>query len=153
MNCQFEFTVTQYSVAYGKQKQKQTNKQTKKKKKKKNTCTILWCLIIPSNASLVIYRGSSSNFAIIGIAKIGLSGPGSWGIHDKRGYQVPGGSHIDICIMCLPFVALFCEIWYGDRGGFHQRQRNPNHINWVYFGQIIVKSPFLSKMVYWWVGN
>ena len=45
-------------------------------------------------------------------------------------------------------------------GGFHQRRRSPNYINWVYFGQIIVKSTiwskldsFLSKMVYWWVGN
>ena len=25
-------------------------------------------------------------------------------------------------------------------GGFHQRRRSPNYINWVYFGQIIVKS-------------
>ena len=59
--------------------------------------------------------------------------------------------------MCLPFGALFREIWYSDRG-FHQRQSS-NYINWVYFGQIIVKSTqselgaFLSKMVYWWVGN
>ena len=43
--------------------------------------------------------------------------------------------------MCLPFGALFREIWYSDRGGgFHQRRRSPNYINWVYFGQIVVKS-------------
>ena len=41
--------------------------------------------------------------------------------------------------MCLPFKVLFREIWYSDRG-FHQKRRSPNHINWVYFGQIIVNS-------------
>ena len=25
-------------------------------------------------------------------------------------------------------------------GGFHQRRRSPNYINWVYVGQVIVKS-------------
>ena len=43
--------------------------------------------------------------------------------------------------MCLPFGALFHEIWYRDGGGgSHQRRRGPNYIKWVYFGQIIVKS-------------
>ena len=42
--------------------------------------------------------------------------------------------------MCLPFGAPFREIWYSDQGGFHQKRRSPNYINWVYFGQIIVKS-------------
>ena len=38
-------------------------------------------------------------------------------------------------------MALFCEIWYSDGpGGGVQRRRSPNYINWVYFGQIIVKS-------------
>ena len=41
--------------------------------------------------------------------------------------------------MCLSFGVLFREIWYSD-WGFHQRQRCPNYITWVYFGQIIVKS-------------
>ena len=44
--------------------------------------------------------------------------------------------------MCLSFGALFQEIWYSNRGGgsFHQRRRSSNYINWVYFGQITVKS-------------
>ena len=41
--------------------------------------------------------------------------------------------------MCLPFGALFCEIWYSDRGVFI-RDEGAHYINWVYFGQIIVKS-------------
>ena len=52
-----------------------------------------------------------------------------------------GFSHwhgIRICACLLG--ALFREIWYSDRGGFHHRRRSPNYINSVYFGQIIVKS-------------
>ena len=41
--------------------------------------------------------------------------------------------------MCLPFGAPFREIWYSDRG-FSSETKKPNYINWVYFGQIIVKS-------------
>ena len=66
--------------------------------------------------------------------------------------------------LCLPFGVIFHEIWYGDRGGglVHQRWRSPNYINWVYFGQIFVKSTpfdqnwvlfFWKIMVYWLVGN
>ena len=47
--------------------------------------------------------------------------------------------------MCLPFGALFREIWYSDRVFFYQRRRSPNYINWVYFGQIIVKSTHFDQ--------
>ena len=42
--------------------------------------------------------------------------------------------------MCLPFGALFREIWYSDRGVFIRDEGAQNYINWVYFGQTIVKS-------------
>ena len=54
----------------------------------------------------------------------------------------PGGGVLTLTwytYMCLPFGALFREICIAI-GGFHQRRRSPNYINWVYFGQIIVKS-------------
>ena len=39
--------------------------------------------------------------------------------------------------MCLPFGALFREICYSDYiGGFHQRRKSPNYINWVYLTTI-----------------
>ena len=144
MNCQFEFTVTQCSVAYGEKK-----------------LTVLWCLIIsfPGSfpASLIIYWGSRSTFAIIGIAKIGLSFPREWGGHsnDKGGHQAPGGSHIDMVYVYVPaFWGSFSVVWFG----FHQRQGNPNlsvfwanyckkHPIWLKLGAI------LSKIVYWWVEN
>ena len=44
--------------------------------------------------------------------------------------------------MCLPFGALFRKIWYSDRGGggVSSETKEPKLHNWVYFGQIIVKS-------------
>ena len=44
--------------------------------------------------------------------------------------------------MCLPFGALFHEIWYSDWGGFSSKMKEPIaklHKS-VYFGQIIVKN-------------
>ena len=40
--------------------------------------------------------------------------------------------------MCPPFGALFAKFGRAI-GGFHQRWRNSNYINWVYFRQIIEK--------------
>ena len=60
MNCQFEFTVTQCSVAYGEEEEKQNK--TKQKNKKK--ITVLWCLIISFPASLIIYWGSRSKIGL-----------------------------------------------------------------------------------------
>ena len=40
--------------------------------------------------------------------------------------------------MCLPFGALFCEIWYSDQ--VFIRDKGAQITNWVFFGQIIVKS-------------
>ena len=55
----------------------------------------------------------------------------------------PGGfSHwhgIRICACLLGHFFAKFGIAIGG-GGFHQRRRSPNYINWVYFGQIIVKS-------------
>ena len=47
--------------------------------------------------------------------------------------------------MCPPFGALFRVIWYSDRGGGFIRERSPNYINWVYFGQITVKSNLFGQ--------
>ena len=54
MNCQFEFTVTQCSVAYGEEEGKQ-NKTKQNKNKKRKQITILRCLIISFPALLIIY--------------------------------------------------------------------------------------------------
>ena len=43
-------------------------------------------------------------------------------------------------IMCLPFGVLFHEIWYSHRGFFIRDRGTQIVYNWVYFGQIIVKS-------------
>ena len=48
--------------------------------------------------------------------------------------------------MCLPYGALFCEIWYSDQGGVHLSQRSPNYIKWVYLGQIALKTTQLVKI-------
>ena len=39
-------------------------------------------------------------------------------------------------------VYVYVPAFWGafSRGGFHQRRRSPNYINWMYLGQIIVKS-------------
>ena len=46
--------------------------------------------------------------------------------------------------MCLTFEVLFCEIWYSGRGGggggCSSETKEPKLRNWLYFGQIIVKS-------------
>ena len=57
--------------------------------------------------------------------------------------KIPGGgSHIDMVYVYVPaFWALFCEIWYSDRGrGVSSETKEPEFHNWVYFWQIIVKS-------------
>ena len=46
------------------------------------------------------------------------------------------GIHICACLLRHFFTKFGIAIWVG----FHQRRRSPNYINWVYFGQIIVKS-------------
>ena len=48
--------------------------------------------------------------------------------------------------MCLPFGALFREIWYSDRGGgVSSEMKEPKlHIG-VYLGQIIIKSTQFSQ--------
>ena len=52
-----------------------------------------------------------------------------------------GGSHIDMVYVYVPaFWGTFSQNLVKRSGGFHQRRRSPNYINWVYFGQIIVKS-------------
>ena len=64
---------------------------------------------------------------------------------DQKQYPNSGGGGgealtlTEYTYMCLPFGKLFREIWYSDRR-FHQRWRSPNYTNWMYFGQIIVKS-------------
>ena len=60
MNCQFEFTVTECSVAYGEEEEEKQNK-TKQNKQK---ITVLWCLIISFPASLIIYWGSRSKIGL-----------------------------------------------------------------------------------------
>ena len=62
--------------------------------------------------------------------------------------------------MCLPFGALFCEIWYSN-GGFSSETKEPKlHKLGVFWANYCKKHPicsklgaFLSKMVYSWVGN
>ena len=62
--------------------------------------------------------------------------------------------------MCLPFGALFRRIWYSDRG-FSSETREPKlHKLGVFWANYCKKHPiwsklgaFLSKMIYWWVGN
>ena len=61
----------------------------------------------------------------------------------KRGYIFcPGGSHIDT-VYVLGLCACLLGRFFAKFGiairGFHQRRRSPNYINWMYFGQIIVK--------------
>ena len=53
-----------------------------------------------------------------------------------------GFSHWHVIRICACLLGCFFAkfgIAIGG-GGVHQRQRSPNYINWVYFGQIIVKS-------------
>ena len=53
----------------------------------------------------------------------------------------PGGfSHWQSIRICACLLGC-CFTKFGTAiGGFHRRRRSPNYINWVYFGQIIVKS-------------
>ena len=80
---------------------------------------------------------------------------------NNRGKQRLGGfSHwhgIRICACLLGCYFAKIDI---VTVGFHQRWRSPNFINWGVFWANYGKSPnlskigcFLSKMVYWWVGN
>ena len=62
--------------------------------------------------------------------------------------------------MCLPFGALFREIWYSDRGFSSETKEPKLHKLSVFWANCCKKHPiwsklgaFLSKMVYWWVGN
>ena len=63
--------------------------------------------------------------------------------------------------MCLPFGVLFREIWYSDGGGVSSGTKEPKlHKLGVFWANCCKKHPiwsklgaFLSKMVYWWVGN
>ena len=55
MNCQFEFTVTQCSVAYGEEEEKQN-------KTKQNQKKLTFCDAFP--ASLIIYWGSCSKIGL-----------------------------------------------------------------------------------------
>ena len=50
-----------------------------------------------------------------------------------------GGSHIDMVYVCACLLGRFFAKFGIAIGGFHQGQRSPNYINWVYFGQIIVR--------------
>ena len=53
----------------------------------------------------------------------------------------PGGfSHWHGIRICACLLGHFFTKFGIAIGGFHQRRRSPNYINWVYFGQIIVKS-------------
>ena len=55
--------------------------------------------------------------------------------------QIPGGfSHWHGIRICACLLGHFFAKFGIAIGGFHQRRRSPNYINWVYFGQIIVKS-------------
>ena len=53
----------------------------------------------------------------------------------RGGFSHWHGIRICACLLGHFFAKFGIEI-----GGFHQRRRSPNYINWVYFGQIIVKS-------------
>ena len=62
--------------------------------------------------------------------------------------------------MCLPFGSLFHEIWYSDRGFSSETKEPKLHKLGVFWANYCKKHPiwsklgvFLSKMVYWWVGN
>ena len=62
--------------------------------------------------------------------------------------------------MCLPFGALFHEIWYSDRGVSSEMKEPKLHKLDVFGANYCKKHPicsklgaFLSKVVYWWVGN
>ena len=78
--------------------------------------------------------------------------------------RVGGFSHwhgINTCIhACLLGYFFMKFLW--RLLSFHQKQKSPNYINWVYFEQIIVKNilfrqnwvlNFLLKKVYRWVGE
>ena len=54
----------------------------------------------------------------------------------------PGGgfSHWHGIRICACLLGHFFAKFGIAMGWFHQRRRSPNYINWVYFGQIIVKS-------------
>ena len=62
--------------------------------------------------------------------------------------------------MCLPFGALFREIWYSDRWFSSETKEPKLHKLDIFWANYCKKHPiwsklgaFRSKMVYWWVGN
>ena len=63
--------------------------------------------------------------------------------------HLEGGSHIDMVyrINVPAFWGTFSAKFGIVIGGFHQRRRSPKYINWVYFGQIIVKSTQVGRNI------
>ena len=93
----------------------------RKTKQNKTKITVLWCLIISFPASLIIYWGSRSRPII----------SREWGAFKWQG----GFSHWHgiWCILCACLLGHFFTKFGIAIGGFSSE-------NWVYFGQIIVKS-------------
>ena len=56
------------------------------------------------------------------------------------GYLPGGFSHWHGIRICACLLGRFFAKFGIAIGGFHHRRRSPNYRNWVYFGQIIVKS-------------
>ena len=57
-----------------------------------------------------------------------------------------GGSHIDLVSACL--LGCFFGKFIIAIGGFSSETKEPKFKNWVYFEQIIVKTPNVSKLFY-----
>ena len=67
--------------------------------------------------------------------------PGGGGVLTLTWYKWPKRqAHICMIHICACLLGHFFTKFGIAIGGFHQRRRSPNYINWVYFGQIIVKS-------------
>ena len=67
--------------------------------------------------------------------------PALWHFQVFNLVSIPGGfSHWHGIRICACLLGHFFAKFGIAIGGFHQRRRSPNYINWVYFGQIIVKS-------------
>ena len=81
-----------------------------------------------------------------------------WQVSNSRGGGVL--TLTSYTYMCLPFGAIFREIWYSDRGVSSETKEPKLHKLGVFWANCCKKHPiwsklgdFLSKMVYWWVGN
>ena len=119
--------------------------------KKKQQLTVLWCPIL-FPASLIINWGSHSTFAIISIAKIGLSFPREWGggIQMTRGGIRFRGSHINMVYVYVPaFGGTFSWNLYsnGVGGDGSSETMEPKIYTFgVFWANYYKKHPIWSKL-------